>query len=164
MKPVTKNKLIEDTLANLLVLGKRYIYSTRMAETIPTPITIKHELVARIKILTLLRSSLSLNFSISKLSAEYIENSINWFPPKTTKKPTNTRLQLKLTIYDTYWKTEYLADRAGIYSNKYQQNNHITRVSGIQGRKPLKKTNSTSIDLGIWQTRPENAPNVQRNN
>ena len=77
MKPVTKNKLIEDTLANLLVLGKRYIYSTRMAETIPTPITIKHELVARIKILTLLRSSLSLNFSLSKLSAEYIEHSIN---------------------------------------------------------------------------------------
>ena len=71
-----KNKLIEDTLADLLVLGKRYIYSTRMAETIPTPITIKHELVARIKILTLLRSSLSLNFSLSKLSAEYIEHNI----------------------------------------------------------------------------------------
>ena len=77
MKPTTKNKLTEDALADLLVIGKRYIYSTRMAETIPTPITIKHELVARIKILTLLRSSLSLNFSLSKLSAEYVEHSIN---------------------------------------------------------------------------------------
>ena len=70
MKPVTKNKLIEDSMADLIVLGKRYIYSTRMAASIPTPNTIKHELTAKIKILTLLRSSLS-------LCAEYIEHNIN---------------------------------------------------------------------------------------
>ena len=55
MKPVTKNKLIEYSMADLIVLGKRYIYSTRMAATIPTQNTIQHKFTANIKILTLLR-------------------------------------------------------------------------------------------------------------
>ena len=77
MKPITKNKLIEDSMADLIVLGKRYIYSTRMATSIPTLNTIKYELATKIKILTLLRSSLSLSFSLTKLCAEYIESCID---------------------------------------------------------------------------------------
>ena len=73
MKQVTKNKL----MADLIVLGKRYIYSTRMATSIPTLNTIKYELATKTKILTLLRSSLSLSFSLTKLCAEFIESSID---------------------------------------------------------------------------------------
>ena len=77
MKPITKNKLIEDSMADLIVLGKRYIYSTRMATSIPTLNKIKYELATKIKILTLLRSSLSLSFSLTKLCAEFIESRID---------------------------------------------------------------------------------------
>ena len=77
MKPITKNKLIEDSMADLIVLGKRHIYSTRMATSIPTLNTIKYELSTKIKILTLLRSSLSLSFLLTKLCAEFIESSID---------------------------------------------------------------------------------------
>ena len=78
MKPVTDNKLAQDTMTDLLIIGKRLIYSARMKTEILTSNILKRMISAKINTLSLIRSSLSLNFSLTKLCVEFLTPNQNY--------------------------------------------------------------------------------------
>ena len=73
MKP-TFSRNVQDTVNDILILGKRLIYSSRLTMSHPDTIPIRHALKGSLDILTSIRSSLALNFSIVHACANYFTN------------------------------------------------------------------------------------------
>ena len=71
MKITKLSKSVQDTISDLVVLGKRTIYSARYTLTNPSLETIRRLLQGKLDILTHIRASQALNFSITQACSNY---------------------------------------------------------------------------------------------